>query len=604
MRVADYLVNFFVNKGIRHVFLLPGGGAMHLVDAFHLNKKIEIIPLMHEQSAVIAAESYGRISNNKVGLCCVTTGPGSTNAITGVMGSWIESLPLIILSGQVKTNDLINDKKIRQSGVQEVNITPIVKNFTKYSKTLTKVNSLNQELTHAFNTATSGRKGPVWLDIPLDIQGAPINTFKQIPLKKELKSSNRIKQTTVKRLKLELQKSSCPIIFSGHGVRLSNSHKLLIKFIKRNNIPISTSWNSADILPYKHHLNAGRPGVVAQRFANILIQRSDLILCFGSSLDNILTAFNPEYFGRNAKIILIDVDFHQLKNAKVKSFMKIEASFDTLLSELNKTNFKLNKKYKNWLKEIKNLKKKFINDLPSIKSDHKVGHYEIVRELSKYIPSNRVITTGSSGLAIEAFYTAFVNKINQRFFLTSGLGAMGYGLPSSIGACIANKKKKTYLIESDGSFCMSMQELIIIDSFKLPICIILMNNKGYASIRSTQRNYFNSRYVGTGIEAGIKIPDFKKIARSFNLNYRIIKKTSELNKRIKEFEKKQNPIIIDIQLTKNENLAPKVSAMPQNDGSIVSMPFEDMSPLLSLDELNILMKGKLDSKSILIRKKS
>ena len=190
MRVADYLVNFFVNKGIRHVFLLPGGGAMHLVDAFHLNKKIEIIPLMHEQSAVIAAESYGRISNNKVGLCCVTTGPGSTNAITGVMGSWIESLPLIILSGQVKTNDLINDKKIRQSGVQEVNITPIVKNFTKYSKTLMKVNSLNQELTHAFNTATSGRKGPVWLDIPLDIQGAPINTFKQIPLKKELKTSS------------------------------------------------------------------------------------------------------------------------------------------------------------------------------------------------------------------------------------------------------------------------------------------------------------------------------------------------------------------------------------------------------------------------------
>lgn len=604
MRVADYLVNFFVKKGIKHVFLLPGGGAMHLVDAFCLNKKIEIIPLMHEQSAVIAAESYGRILNNKIGLCCVTTGPGSTNAITGVMGSWIESLPLIILSGQVKTNDLINDKKIRQSGVQEVNITPIVKNFTKYSKTITKVNSLNQELTHAYNTATSGRKGPVWLDIPLDIQGAPINAFKQNPLKKEFKNSYKINKTIIKKLKLELQKSSCPIIFSGHGVRLSNSHKLLIKFIKKNKIPIATSWNCADILPYEHPLNAGRPGVVAQRFANILIQKSDLILCLGSSLDNILTAFNPKFFGKNAKIIIIDIDSNQLNYTRVKSFMKIIAPVESLLVELNKSNFNLNSNYDDWLNEVSSLKKKFISELPSKKSDNKIGHYELVRELSKSIPSNRIISTGSSGLGIEAFYTAFINKINQRFFLTSGLGAMGYGLPSSIGACIANKKKKTYLVESDGSFCMAIQELITIDSFKLPICIILMNNAGYASIRSTQKNYFNSRFVGTGSEAGIKLPNYSKIAKSFNLKYRIIKKISNLKKSIIEFERKPYPTIIDVHLTKNENLAPKVSAIPQKDGSIISLPFEDMSPLLNLSELKILMKGKVDPKSILIRKKS
>ena len=342
---------------------------------------------------------------------------------------------------------------------------------------------------------------------------------------------------------------------------------------------------------------------MAQRFANFIVQKSDLILCLGSSLDNILTAFNPRSFGKNAKIILVDIDDQQLKNSKINHFMKIVTPINDLLDQLNETSFKIGKSYTTWLKEIAILKKQFFDDLPSVKSDSKIGHYEFVRALSKSIPANRVIATGSSGLGIEAFYTAFVNKLNQRFFLTSGLGAMGYGLPSSIGACIANKKKKTYLIESDGSFCMAMQELIVINSLKLPICIILMNNEGYASIRSTQKNYFNSRFVGTGKEAGMLFPNFKKLANTFNIKYINIKKIRELDKAIINFEKNPSPMLIDVHLTKNENLAPKVSAMPQKDGSIISLPFEDMSPLLDFSELERIMNKNIDPKSLFIRKK-
>lgn len=599
-RVSDYIVECLVNNGVKDVFLLPGGGCMHIVDSFALNNKINIISCNHEQAASIAAESYGRVSKKaSFGVCCVTSGPGATNALTGVAGAWIESLPLLVISGQVKRKDMIGKRKIRQGGVQEVDITSMIKPISKFSRTIMNIEDVKDTMAMVFQHLSEGRKGPVWLDIPLDIQAAPY-IKKHIP-KPIFKIKKSLRTIDLSKFKKSLEQSKRPLTIAGHGVRIDDSQQLLCDFIKKNNIPLLVTWNAMDMLPFEHKLYAGRPGVVAKRFANFSVQNCDLLISIGSRLDNVITAYNPKNFAPLAKKFIIDIDKNELANCQVNG-EKYNIDAHSFLCEANK--LVTNKPKRNaWIKQIADWKKKYQNEFLSQKTTNgRFTHFQAVEALSNSLPEKALICTGSSGLAIESFYVGFKNKKHQRIFLTSGLGAMGYGLPSAIGACVANQRKRTYLVESDGSMLLNLQELATVRSYSLPLTIILMNNSGYASIRNTQRNYFQSRFVGTGKETGNFYPSFKSISKVFGLKYFLVKNEDDLLKAINNSKKYRHACIIDIMIKKDEQLAPKVSAMPQKDGSMISMPLEDMNPLLPIKVLENEMQKQINDLSYEIRK--
>jgi acetolactate synthase I/II/III large subunit len=595
--VADYIVSFLEHIGSKKVFLLPGGGNMYLVDAVAKNKKIEAIPMHHEQSTGIAAEAYSRISG-KLGVALVTTGPGATNVITGVAGAWIESSPMIVISGQVKTKDMIGSKKLRQSGVQEVNIVPMIKNITKYSITLKNEKNLKAVLYKAYHEAISGRPGPVWIDVPLNIQAKKI---KKPNFKKRNKKIVK-KKLDIKFLEKILLSSKKPVILIGHGVRIAKAEKLVKKLSNKFSIPLLFTWNAMDMLPFKSENNFGKPGGVALRYPNFIIQNSDLLISIGSSLDNIITAYNPNEFAKYAKKIMVNIDEQVLKYNKIKCEKKIKTDCKLFLNEF--LNFKVkNKNWLDWLKFCKNLKKQFkLENEKKFNNHGKIKHYELVKALSTHIPENLLIATGSSGLSIEQFYTFFENKKNQRIFLTSGLGAMGFGLPAAIGSYFANNNRKLCLIEGDGSFQLNLQELAVIAKFRIPIVIIIFNNQGYTSIRNTQKNYFNERYCGTGPEAKLGFPNYDKLSQAYQINYLKLKKREDLNRLKKVFQNINRPIIVDVILEKNETLSPKVSSVVSDTGKIQSLPLEDMSPLLPLNKLREIMQGKISKMSVIARK--
>lgn len=604
IKVSDYIFQYLYNCKARNIFLVPGGGNMHLTDSVKKNTKINYTNFFHEQSAVIAAESYSR-SNSNLGVALVTSGPGATNAITGVVGAWIESVPLLVISGQVKTSDLKKKKKIRQYGPQEVDIISSVKNFTKYSKQILKPDNIKNNLKKAVYEATCGRNGPVWLDIPLDVQGAYINVNKKdfVP---NLKKKDSYK-TNIDFVINKIQNSKRPLILAGHGVRLSNSKSIFRKLIMNLKIPVMMTWNSIDLLESNSKLNFGSPGVVAKRYSNIILQKSDLIISIGSSLNQILVAFNQKDFGRNAYKIIVDIDRNQLKYLKIPNSKKINSCSNFFIYELYKQ-IKKNKiilRTNEWLNSCHEIKKKYLDE-KFTKNENKntLNHYDFTKIISDSFKKKFIISTGSSGLGIEIFYTYFKNKSDQRIFLTSGLGSMGYGLASSIGNCISNKFKRTFLIESDGSFMFNLQELATIQSYKLPIIIILMNNQGYASIRNTHKNYFNKRYVGTGAEDGIFYPSFKNIAKSFKFKYSFANNKSSLLLSLKNNINNKEPTLIEVLLKKNEILLPKVSSILDANGNISSFPMEDMMPLLSLDEIKKVMGDKINPKSIGLRLKA
>ena len=582
VKVSDYIVDFFLNKKSNHYFLVPGGGNMHLINSVKKTKKVSYTSFFHEQSACIAAESYSRIKN-KVGICLVTSGPGSTNALTGLVGAWIESIPLIIISGQVKTKDLTKKKnKVRQTGPQEVDVVSMIKKVTKYSKTIKKVGNLINELEQAYHQATNGRQGPIWLDVPLDIQAKELNLNK---IKKKPKN-HKVKKFSNDKLHLissNLNKSKKPLIYIGHGTRLAGGNKIFEKIIKKFQIPFVTTWNSLDMMPISNPLNFGSPGVVARRFSNFIIQNCDLIICIGASINEINTAFNIKNFAPLSKKIIIDIDSNELERIKLKNALKINLDAKIFLNKFYKLKFNP-KNIQSWKNYCSELKKKYLNENFS-KFSKTLDHYNFTKTMSEIIPKNYIICTGSSGLAIEIFYTHFQNKKNQRMFLTSGLGSMGYGLPSSIGSCVANNfKKNICLIESDGSLMFNLQELATIASYNLPIKIFILNNKGYASIRNTQSNFFKKSYVGTGLEDNIKFPNLNDLCKSFQIKYYKIKTIGDLKKTKKYFQSSK-PILFDISLKKDEDLLPKVKTYLTKNNVLKSMPLEDLTPFINIEEL-------------------
>lgn len=586
MRVADWIIRRLADEGIKHIFLLPGGGAMYLNDALACEPRIEAVACHHEQACGIAAEAYGRTGNADnpgFGVAMVTTGPGATNAITPVAGAWIDSVPLFVLSGQVKRPDRLAGRLIRQGGVQEVDIVPVVRSITKYAVTLGDPQSVRYHFEQALYLMKTGRPGPVWIDVPLDVQAAPIDPDTLPGFTPPADTLTHVPDLAS--VVAMLSEAKRPLILAGHGVRLSGAAEIFRQLIDRLQVPAVFTWNALDLLPYDHPLNIGRPGVVAARAANFAVQNCDLLIAIGARLDNIVTAYNPKGFARAARKVVVDIDANELADKAVMAIdqpitMDAQAFIAELLALAKPGDTT------DWQTHCADWKARYTqNEGRVFPRNGPVSHAHFVEALSDAAPENTLIATGSSGLAVEFFYAGFRNKQGQRTFLTSGLGAMGYGLPAAIGACLGNGHQPMLAVESDGSLQLNLQEFATLASLKLPVCLFIMNNEGYASIRNTQRNYFEGRYLASGLSSGLTMPDLEKIADTYDLGFMRISDCKNLVDDLALAQTLPRPCLIEIKLVPEESLQPKCAALPQPDGSILSMPLEDMSPLLPRDVL-------------------
>ena len=605
MRVADWIVDRLSKIGVKHIFLLPGGGAMYLNDAVAKHPELEGIACHHEQACGIAAEAYGRTgapNNPGFGVAMVTTGPGSTNIITPVAGAWIDSVPMLVLSGQAKKSDRICGRPVRQGGVQEVDIESIVKPITKYAMTVDDAADVAHCLDKALYHMRQDRSGPVWIDIPLDVQAAP---YKQERLKAWCppEGTSQIIPDFTEICAL-ISQAERPVILAGHGVRLAHAEESFRSLVEKLDIPVLLTWNALDLLPFDNPMNIGRPGVVAARAPNFVVQNSDLLIAIGARIDNIVTAYNPKGFARAARKIVVDIDAGELADKTEMEIdfpilMDAKRFIERLLPHVVATrNPSWNRKCADWKRRYPQHEG---HPFPKIGP---IGHGQFVDALSTVIPENTLISVGSSGLAVEFFFAGFRNKRGQRTFLTSGLVAMGYGLPAAIGSCLGNNATPMVLVESDGSFQLNIQELATLKFYGLPICILIMNNNGYASIRNTQRHHFSGRYLASGPDSGIQLPSLSSVASTYDLPYLQINGCENLSENLTHALRLPRPNIIDVRLISDEVLEPKCATVTSENGSILSMPLEDMSPMLTLRQLKSEMIIDLAEESYRARAKS
>ncbi len=561
---------------------------MHLVDSLAKQPKLQAICCLHEQAAAIAAEGYGQYTNN-IGVALVTTGPGGTNAITGVAGGWIDSTPMLIISGQVKRPDMINNSGLRQMGIQEIDIISVVKPITKYAVTITEPLSIRYHLEKAVHMAKAGRPGPVWIDIPLDVQAASLEETKleSFPSIQIARDENReeIKKLSGQVIGL-LNESNRPVILAGNGIRLAGALESFLDLIRHLKIPVLTTWKAIDFLPETHELFFGRPGSLGQRGANFIQQNADFIMTIGARLDLAQVGYDYQNFARKAKKVIVDIDPTEIKKLKISIDLPICSDAKVFIQELlDKKGKIVSKDRSKWINRSRQWKTKYPIVLEKYWQQKKhVNTYVLVDCLSQLLTENDLLVPGSSGSCSEITMQAFKVKKSQRIFNTPGLGAMGFGLPASIGACLASGKKRTVTIIGDGGLQLNIQELETLARLKLPIKIFILNNNGYASIRNTQKNHFKGHLVCCDPSSGLTFPDTSKIASAYKIKYRKLSNHQAIKQKIQKILETEGPIICEVMVEPDLATAPRLSSEVLADGSIVSKPLEDLWPFLDREE--------------------
>ena len=585
MKLSDYVIQFISKIGVDYIFLLPGGGSMHLVDSVGRNKEITPVCFLHEQAAAIAADGYAQYRND-IGVALVTTGPGGTNTITAVAASWIDSTPLMIISGQVKRSDLMHGKGVRQMGVQEVDIVSIVKPITKYAVTVTEPETIRYHLEKALYYARSGRPGPVWIDIPLDVQSYPIEEKNLKGFRPKRKRKQNLGKIVERCIKL-LNASKRPVILAGRGVRLANAEDYFLQFIEKTNIPVLLTWRLLDIIPEDHELNFGRPGSVAPRYSNFILQSADLLISIGARLDLAQVGYNYKNFAKNAKKIVVDIDEAEIRKIDTKIDVPVVSDARDFLIELLKKSSLIEKvEREEWIERCRRWKEKYPVILPEYKKKKGyVNTYALIDILSDILTEEDVIVPGSSGSCSEITCQAFRIKKGQRLINSPGLGSMGFGLPQSIGVCLASNKKRTICIIGDGGLQHNIQELETLKRLNLPVKLFVLNNNGYAAIRNTQKRFFNGRFVCCDPESGLTIPDLKKIAKAYGLKYFQIKNQNRLEKEVRDVIETEGPVMCEVMIDPDLQIQPRISSMVMPDGRIVSKPLEDLWPFLESKEV-------------------
>ena len=590
-RVANYIADFLVSHNITDMFTVTGGGAMHLNDAFGHHPQLHCTYNHHEQAAAIAAEAYARV-NNRIAAVCVTTGPGGTNAITGVVGGWLDSIPMFIISGQVRydTTARYTGLNLRAVGDQEFDITKAVACMTKYAEMVINPLKIRYALEKAYYLAHAGRPGPVWLDIPLDVQAAVIDTDTLAAY--DLEDENVIETVSVSpdminTIIKKIKTAKRPVINAGSAIRYSGGFEVFQKLIEKLKLPVVTGWNSIDLIPDEHPLYTGRAGIMGDRAGNFAIQNSDLVLSLGSRLSIRQVGYNFTTWAREAYTIVVDIDPEELKKPTVHISLPVCADVKELMTQLvSRLENELLEANHDWLERCQNWKKKY----PVVQQKHyddtnQVNVYAFIKELSLFLPEEYYTVVGNGSACVVGSH-AYVMKKGQRFFINSAIASMGYDLPASIGVCIAHGKKEIVCVTGDGSIQMNLQELQTIITNKLPIKIFVINNQGYHSIRQTQSNFFGEPLVGIGPDSGdMEFPDMGKIAYAYGFPYKKCISNSGLKDFIVETFKENGPVIAEVFVSKTQIFEPKSATKRLDDGTLVSAPLEDLAPFLPKEEV-------------------
>jgi acetolactate synthase-1/2/3 large subunit len=555
MKVSDIVIQFLESKNIEHVFTVSGGGCIHLIDSLGKSKRIQYVCTHHEQSATMATEGYFRLSN-KISASIVTTGPGGTNALTGVLGCWLDSIPSIIISGQVPSKQLNIGTGCRQIGDQEFNIIDCVKSMTKYAVVLDKPENILYELEKAYQYATTGRPGPVWIDIPLDFQGAEID-IENINKYQSNNIDYKISNDELLKFKNLLEQAKQPLIVAGNGIRISNSIKLLDKFIKKYNIPVVTGIHSGiDSVDNEYAFYCGRIGILGQITANEIIQEADLLIVLGSRLSVKMSGYNITEFAPKAKKIQVDIDPAEINKHKFLIDLKIITDLTQFLNIINKKKYNIQiDPWKNHVYEIRKQQKYFYAKHENMQNY--VSIYYFMSILKKYAYNYPIITSdGSAHVVTLQSYNLIKDQI---CFTNVGCASMGYGLPASIGACFANNKEPVICMEGDGSIQMNIQELQTIIHHKLPIKIFVINNQGYLSIKITQESFFGGNEVASGPDNGVSFPNLEKISNAYGIKYYSINNNKNINTILNDVFSYDGPLICELFGYPYEKHEPKVT---------------------------------------------
>lgn len=590
IKVTDYIAEFLVSKGINQIFTVVGGGSMHLNDSFGHHAKLSCIYNHHEQASAIAAEAYARV-NNKMAVTCVTSGPGAVNALTGVVGAYQDSIPMLVFSGQAKTGLCIKSSglNIRTIGGQEVDIVPAIQqNMVKYAEMIMDANKIRYCLEKAYAIAISGRPGPCWLDIPLDIQGSFIETDNLEGFCDDsVRENPSILSNDIEQVVTKLLSAKRPVLYAGNGIRLSGGMDVFKELVETLRIPIVTCWNSIDLIGTDNPLYCGRGGNMGDRAGNFAVQNSDFLLCIGTRLGIYQVGWHVEKWARQAFTVVVDIDPEELKKKIMRADMPICADakefMQALLSKLKETSYC---EQIGWLEQCRKWKMQYpVVRREQYEEKNVANTYAFLDSLSRLLPNNAMTVVANGSASVMGSQSYYI-KQDDRFFMNCALSSMGYAVPAAIGVCAASGRRKTICIEGDGSIMMNLQELQTVVTNKMPIKIFIINNNGYHQVRQTQDNIFHNGYIGMGPESGdLGFPDFKKLADAFGIPYLSIRNNGELKSGIQQVLNYNGYILCEVFVSTTQKFEPKSATKKLDDGTLISPPLEDMAPFLSRAEL-------------------
>ena len=589
-KVSEYIADFFISKGVTDIFMITGGGAMHLDDALGHRKELTCTYNHHEQACAIAAEGYARLTG-RIAPVCVTSGPGGTNAITGVVGAWQDSIPMFVLSGQVKTETTTwsTSVPLRQLGDQEFQIVDSVKNMTKYAVMVTDKNTIRYHLEKAWKLCGSGRKGPVWLDIPLDVQAALIEPDELEGYDDDDIENPVYDPSLTDEIIRRIREAERPVILAGTGINVAGARDEFIACAEVLGIPVLTAWNAHDVMRTDHPLFCGKPGTVGLRGGNFIAQSADLLLVLGCRMNIRIISYNKHEFAKDAYKIAVDIDENELKKPTVNIDMPVHADVKDVMraiaDRLKETGEELRTVHAEWLSRAKDVNGRYPAVLDKYRHTEKLNPYVFLEALYGCLKEGDVTVTGNGGACVMGFQAAEIKK-DQRLFTNSGCAAMGYGFPAALGAAVARKNRgRTICLDGDGSFMMNLQELQTVKYNGLDLKIIILSNNGYHSIRQTQSNLFAGRpLIGVCDGNGVSFPDFEKIAYAFSIPYVRIDSEEDMSAKIEDAIDGTGPVIIEAVVDDEQNFEPKLSSKVHEDGTITSAANDDMFPFLPKEE--------------------
>ena len=597
IRLADYVANFLVENGITHCFTVTGGGAMHLNDAFGHKEGLQCVYNHHEQACAIAGEAYARI-NNKIAAVCVTTGPGGTNAITGVVGGYLDSIPMLVISGQVRYDTSARGMglNIRAGGDQEFDITKAVASMTKYCEMIEDPKRIRYALEKALYLATHGRPGPCWIDIPVNYQGCFIETDELIsysPEEDETALAPKVTDAVIDDVIEKIKSAKRPVLYVGNGIRLAGAFEVFERIVPMLNVPVVTGWDNIDMMADADPLYVGRGGIMGDRPGNFAVQNADLVLAVGNRLSIRQVGYSWQTWARAAHVIMVDVDSEELKKPTLHVETPIHADALDFLSALEKklTAGEVLAAESGWQEICREWKKNY----PVVQQKHfddtrDTNVYAFIKSLSSRLPEGYVTVVGNGSACVVGSH-GYEIKSAQRFIINSGAASMGYDLPAAIGVCKALGDKEIVCVTGDGSIQMNLQELQTILTNRLPVKIFVINNDGYHSIRQTQTNIFGHHTkVGIGPESGdLSFPEMSKLAAAYGYPYKACRSNDELKDTLDEAFSTEGAFIAEIFVSPEQIFEPKSATKRLEDGPLVSPPLEDLAPFLPREELEKIM---------------